>query len=232
MPPTKREYDENRALNARLWAIVKFLVPLAGPPVRLLWRIGPIGRLLRRTSGGRVGAISGHAKRGKHDKAAELAIETLKEYRHVPEGRWGPSGRDYWWLFMQLAAENLEACGDREKMDQIIEMSRDGVEPFEGYDVAASYLAFSRWKYKVGDHGAATEFADLAARADPTWAEPDFVLGWYCLALGGGGAIDHLTKAVRKEPGILFRIAKDPLCRRHPHILARLKELARDSRMD
>ncbi len=107
-------------------------------------------------------------------------------------------------------------------------MARNGVEPFHGYNVALSFLAFSRWKYREGDHGAALEFAEIAAGADETWAEPDFILGWYSLVLGRGDAMEHLARAVRKDPRMLARIEQDQVCGRHPHIVQKLKALAID----
>ncbi len=111
----------------------------------------------------------------------------------------------------------------------MIELAKNGVKPIQGYHVARSFLAFSRWKYMEGVSAAAIEFAEIAASADDTWAEPDFVLGWYRLVLGGGDAMNHLTQAVRKDHRILFRIANDPVCRRHPHIIQKLKNLSVDS---
>ncbi len=129
---------------------------------------------------------------------------------------------------MYLAARSLKKCGDQEKMEEVIKLARNGVKPFHGYYVARSFLAFSHWKYGEGDYDAAIEFAEIAASADDTWAEPDFVLGWYRLVLGGGDAMKHLTQAVRKDHRNLFRIANDPVCRRHPHIIQKLKNLSVD----
>lgn len=220
----KRDYEETSKTAARSMAMVMVLAPLLRP----LTRIGFIRRYLGRTTGGRVGAISRCAARGQHDKAVDLAFEALKDLRHQPAGIWFPGGAVFWWMFMRLATRSLEECDDREKWDQAIELARNGVEPFHGYDVACSFLAFSRWKYKLGDYDAAVDFAKTAARADETWAEPDFVLGWYCLVLGGGDAVPHLAEAVRKDQRFFFRIANDPQCRRYPHVIQRLKELSLD----
>ena len=226
MGVTKKDYEEISKSKsvARTLAIVKALAPLLRP----LARLGFIKRRLDGTLGGRVGAISRCTTRGQHDKAADLAIKALKDYRHQPAGAWSLGGSDFWWMFMRLAAQSLEECGDQESWDQVIELAKNGVEPFQGYDAASSFLAFSRWKYKLGDYDAAVEFAKTAARADQTWAEPEFVLGWYCLVLGGGDAMTHLAEAVRKDQRFFFRIANDPQCRRYPHIIQRLKELSLD----
>ncbi len=228
MDPTKKELEEISESSAKTMAVVDALIPVLRPLVRPLWRIGFIGRFFDGTVGGRTGAIARCSERGEHERAADLAIEALREYRHHPAGTWRPSGRDYWWLFMYFAARSLEQCDAPEKRNQVIEMARNGVAPFHGYHVALSFLAFSRWKYREGDHGTAVEFAQIAARADQTWAEPDFLLGWYSLVLGSGDAMTHLARAVRKDNRILARIAQDPVCGRHPHIVQKLKNLSAD----
>lgn len=226
MEPTKKEIEDILKSSAKHRAAVKVLERL----VRLLRpvaRLGFMRRLISRTTSGRIGMISRYAKRGEHDRAADLAIELLIENRHRPTGNFFPSSRDHWWLFMWAAARNLDKCGDQEKMEEMIELARNGVEPFQGYLVAGSYLAFSTWKYREGDYDAAIEFAEIAASADDTWAEPDFILGWYCLILGGD-AMRHLTRAVSKDHRILSRIENDSECRKHPQIIQELKDLSVD----
>lgn len=226
MTMTKREYDQASAHTDRITSVADVVLRVFGPVLRFLFKFGPLGRTAGKSVGGRVGAISRHGKRGEYDKAVALAIDALKTYRHQKSWLPFPTGQDLWWMFMTFAAENLEERDDPDRWDELLELARNGVEPFEGYNFAQSQLAFSRWKYRSGDHDAAVVFAETASRADPTWGEPDFMLGWYCMALGGGDALAHLTMAVGKDSGILFRIASDPLCRQHPHIIQRLKELS------
>ena len=53
-------------------------------------------------------------------------------------------------------------------------------------------------------------------------------MGWFCLALGRGDALAHLSLAVDKDPRILERIVDDPVCRRHPHIIEGLRRISSD----
>jgi len=208
-----------------LYGIVKWvLVPLTRP----LLRIGFIRRFLAGTRGGRFGAIFACQRRGEHDKAADLAIQALKAYRQRPKGPGRFMHHHYWWQFMRHGVTSLENSGNLDKRNLVIELATIGVEPFEGYDVACSFLVISRWKYREGVYNAAIGFAEIAARADDTWAEPDFILGWYCLKLGEGDAMEHLSRAVRKDQRILLRIANDPVCGRHPHIIQSLNTLVAD----
>ena len=81
--------------------------------------------------------------------------------------------------------------------------------PFDRYSLTQSHPGISRWKYRIGGHDAAVEFADTAARADATWNELDF-------GLPGCGRRRRLGAP---DTG-------DPLCRQHPHIIQNLKELS------
>ncbi len=207
------------------YAVLKWvLVPLFRP----LLRIGFIRRYLAGTTGGRYGAIFACQRRDEHDKAADLAIQALKAYRQRPKGLGGLMHHHSWWQFMHYGVASLEHSGDWDKRDLVIDLATSGVEPFEGYDVAYAFLAFSRWRYETRDYDEAIEYATIAARADETWAQPDVTLGWYRLVLGGGDAMEHLSRAVRKDHRVIFRIANDPVFRRHPHIVQRLKALVAD----
>jgi hypothetical protein len=102
-------------------------------------------------------------------------------------------------------------------------MANGGIEPFKGYDVAYSYLEFSRWKYLENNYEDAVKYAEIASFADNTWAEPEFILGWYGLMLSTGNAENHLCKAIEKDQRVLFRIANDKICKQYPHIINKLK---------
>ncbi len=221
MTLTKKDLDEASVLTDKLMPYVQILARILQP----FAKIGFVKRFVSQTTANRFGQICRYSEKGEHVLAADLAIELLKENRHQTDGRRPMSGQEQWWLFMYSATWSLEHLDDQKKWDEVIELGRNGREPFQGYYVARSFLAFSHRTYETGDYAPAVEFAEIASRADETWAEPDYVLGWYYLVLGGGDPIKHLTQAVKKDPGILFRIAKDPECRKHPHIIQKLKEL-------
>lgn len=69
----------------------------------------------------------------------------------------------------------------------------------------------------------------MATSADPTWAEPEFVLGWYGLVLSTGDAESHLRRAMDRDKRMLFRIANNEICKQYPHMLNRLKSVYRNS---
>ncbi len=155
-----------------------------------------------------------------------MAIEAMKECWDLsPDGAM-PNGHIYRWYLMRLAAENLERCGAHDKLDNLIEWANAETERPGDNEAAKTYICFSLSKYRRGDREAAIRYAQIASECDETWAEPDFILGWYALVLGEGDAQEHLTHAVRKDPRILPRIEQDEVCQRHPHIIRKLNRLA------
>ncbi len=229
MGVTKKEYDAGAQQSAKYLAFVQRLDPFLRALAWLVKQLGFVRRRVARSAPGRIGSISRLAERGEQARASELAIETLKAQRHRPEAFKSFSGLDYWWFFLLMAAKNLEKTDDREKQEEVIALAQSVAQPSQDYTGAACFLAFARWRFRVGDHEEAIAFAEVAAGIDPTWAEPDFLLGWYRLELGGGDAFSRLISAVRKDPKILFRIVSDPVCRRHPHIIASLKACSKES---
>ena len=129
----------------------------------------------------------------------------------------------YWWFFAHQAASSLQHHEDHEARAALIALAEQEEVPEEDYEAAICFLTFANWEYEAGNYDGALAFAEKAASIDRTWGESAFFLGWYRLALGGGDPLEAFLEAVRREPDLLFRIASDPECRRHPHILQRLK---------
>ena len=224
---TAREREKALGKPSKVGFVLTLLKWALMPVVWPLLRIGPVRRYLGGTIGGRFGAIYSRQKRGNHAEAADLAVQALKKFRYQRPGILGFSQAEFfWWQFMQAAVVSLDKYEDPDRRDEVIELARMGIEPFEGYDVAYSFLAFARWRYQQRDFDAALQFATIASRADATWAEPDFFMGWFCLALGRGDAMAHLSLAVDKDPRILERIVADPLCRKHSHIIEALRKIS------
>ena len=228
MTLTKKQQDEilkARYMPRGLPTIIRLLTPVA----RLIFRLGFVRRSVERTAAARIGQISRCRERGDHEKAVDLAIDTLRALRHRKPGRFvdDKHGHFMWWMIMQSAAVSLPKVDDPEKWNTVIAMARAGVEPFEGFEVAYAFLVFARRKLAERDHDTAVEFATLSSDADESWPEPDIWLGWYQLEIGGGDAFAHLKRAVDKDQSALFRIADDPAFRNHPDLIERLKETSK-----
>jgi hypothetical protein len=242
MTLTKSEYDA--ALARAAWmdpayrALARALGVLFWPLAWPVTRIGAVRRAIGRTIGGRAEAIFRCQRRGRHERAVALALDALKAVRRPPGQSSGQSNtlpanqsnhwasHHQWWEFMSYAVASLEQCDAPEAWDEAMALARHGMEPFQGYAVAYAFLAFARRKLAVGDDDAATAFAIVAGHADETWGEPEFLLGWYELASGQGDGMAPLSRAVRKDPRILTRIADDPTCRQHPDLIAKLEGIS------
>lgn len=225
MPLKAKDHEEIHRNPPDISKIVRFtdvIVPL----LRLLQRIPPIRRWLANSIGGMQQALVRCFQAEDYEKAAKIAIYALKKLRHKTSLLFLFSPHHHWWEFMKFAVQSLERCESKEMRDEVIGLAKDGIEPFEGHDVAYSFDRFSRWRYEEKDYDTAVNFAEIASKADETWADSDLLLGWYNLALDRGDPVPHLRRAIKKDHRILFRISQDPLFSRYPHIIGQLKNLA------
>ena len=199
---------------------LEFFIKLLRP----LFRIPPLNKYLSGTVGGLNGSIFNCQRKNEYEKATKIAIRGLEKYRHKKSKFSDVLDHHNWWRFMKYGVDSAGQIENKELVEKLINLAKTGMEPFEGYDVAYSYLEFSRWKYQAGKYEEAVEYAVVASQADATWAEPDFILGWYGLQLSTGNAEKHLSRAIEKDHRWLFRVANDDICKRYPHIISKLKE--------
>jgi len=191
--------------------------------LRLISKAPIISKYLNESIGGINGRIFRHQRNKEYKEATEVALFGLEKYRHKKSLFLSFMDHHHWWQLMKHGVDSASNTDNADLKDQLIKYAVTGIEPFEGYDVAHSYLEFSKWKYKVKDHETAKTYAKLASRADSTWAEPDFILGWYALVLGTGNAEAHLSHAIEKDQRSLFRIVNNDICKQHPDIIGKLK---------
>ena len=125
---------------------------------------------------------------------------------------------------MRHAAESAGKTDDAILKKKLITLAKKGIELFEGIYVAKSFLEFSRWSYRDENYDNAIKYAEIAADADKTWAESDFLLGWYGLVLSTGNAESYLSQAIEKDARILFRVVNNDICKQYPGIVKKLKE--------
>lgn len=192
--------------------------------VRLLMKVPPIKKAIAESAGGLSGSIFRYWDAKNYEKAAEIAIYALEKYRNRTSKLMPYMDHHNWWGFMKHGVDSARYVENDELRKKLIEYAEAGIEPYEGYDVAYSYLEFSRWMYQAEEYDSAVKYAEIASAADKTWAEPDFILGWYALLLSRGSAEEHLSKAIEKDHRVLFRISNDDVCKQYPHILNQLKE--------
>lgn len=90
--------------------------------------------------------------------------------------------------------------------------------------MAHAYIKFSEWESEKQNYEQALKHTTRASLADRTWAWPDFILGWLHLMLEREGALEHLGRALKKDPSIISNITNDLVCKKHPEILQKLGE--------
>jgi len=187
--------------------------------VRLLAKIPYIRNKINNSSGGLSGSIFSCWQKNDYKKATQISIYALELFRNKKDRLVPGMEHHTWWQFMKHGVDSAKHIEDTELKEKLISLANDGIEPFEGYDVAYSYLEFSRWKYYEKNHEDSFKYAEIASKADATWADPEFILGWYSLLLGRGNGEDHLSTAIERDQRILFRIANNKICKQYPHII-------------
>lgn len=191
---------------------------------RLLYKIPPFKKYLSGTVGGLSGSIFLCWENKEYEEATKIAIRALEKYRNKKSKILPMTDHHHWWSFMKYGVDSAKYIKKEELRETLINLAKTGIKPFEGYTVAYSYLEFSRWRYQAEKYEEAIKYAELASQADGTWAEPDFILGWYGLLLSTGNAEKHLSRAIEKDHRILFCLANNDVCKQYPHIINKLKE--------
>lgn len=220
MSLTSKDIEEIESKPFKEPRLIKILLTVLRP----IAKIPPIKKLISESVGGLDGSIFRSWEKHEYEKATEIAIHALEKFRNR-KSRFLPfMDHHNWWQFMKFGVDSASHINNEHLREKLVTYANAGIEPFEGYDVAYSYLAFSRWKYLDQNYDEAIKYAEIAATADKTWAEPDFILGWYGLVLGNGKAEDHLIRAVEKDSRIFFRIVNNEICKQHPQIINKLKK--------
>ena len=191
--------------------------------IQLLAKIPPIKKYMAESVGGFSGSIFSCWEKREYEKATQIAIHALEKYRNKKSRLFHFMSHHHWWSFMQYGVDSARHIKNEELRERLVQYANEGIEPFAGYDVAYSYLEFSRWRYGANRYDEAIKYAEVASRADETWAEPDFILGWYGLLLSMGNAEEHLSRAIEKDQRSLFRIVNNEVCKQYPHIIDKLK---------
>ena len=220
MTLSSKDLEEIKYKRVKENWFIKLLVLLA----KLIGKIPYVRNKLNESEGGLSGTMFRCQADGDHAEATRIGIFALEKFRH--KKNWLTPGMEHhsWWSFMRHASESAGQTDDDMLKQKLIALAKDGIEPFEGIFVAKSFLEFSRWNYRAEKYDKAIEYAEVASQADNTWAEPDFLLGWYGLLLSTGNAEKYLSQAIEKDERILFRIANNDICKQYPSIIKKLKQ--------
>ena len=219
MPLNRKDHKEIEGRDIKNPPFANFFVSV----LRHASRVPPIKKYLGETVGGLNGRIFKHWENSEFESATEVAIFGLEKYRNKKSKILPFMAHHHWWSLMKNGVYSAEQSEQPSSMDKLIEIGVSGIKPLEGYDVAYSYLAFSRRMYELKNAKLAKQYALTASEADSTWAEPDYLLGWYAVVFGEGEEESHLFRALEKDSSIFFRIASDPFFKERPSLVRKLK---------
>ena len=144
MPFTFRDEENFRKDPPRASGAWTFLARILRP----IMRTPVIKKYLSNLPAWHIGAISRFGQQQDHEKAVEVAIRALERFgqgqKSIPEF----NKDDSWSFIMRLAVRNLQRCNKvaADEWQKLIQMAEDRTPRREGYDIAYSFLAFSRWK--------------------------------------------------------------------------------------
>lgn len=134
-----------------------------------------------------------------------------------------------WWSLMREAlilAQELQLVHqpDPEPLLQLLKLCKNAPQPWQGYDVAYSFVSLSLWSFIQGKAHKALEQVKIAVHADPSWAYPEYLLGWYGLWLEGIDPVKHFVRAVHLDWHYWERLKQDPECQQFPEVLSLVKQ--------
>lgn len=177
----------------------------------------------RKTYYGLTLQVSQLRRQGKPLEALNVLVHGLTH------GNFWRDHSSKWWSLMKTAvgiAQDLKLGGFNrfEPTQQLLKLSRVAPQPWQGYDVAYSFVALSLWSFSQGKTQRAIEHAQIAIHADPSWGYPEYLFGWYGLILEGIDSVPHFVRAIKADRRYFQRLKQDPLLQQFPDILQSVKQ--------
>ncbi len=134
-----------------------------------------------------------------------------------------------WWSLMRKAVSlsqdlQLEHKEGSKPLLRIMALIKNAPQPWQGYDVAYSFVTLSLWSFIQGKSQAALSQVKTALHADPSWAYPEYLLGWYGLWLEGVDPVKHFVRAIQLDWRYFKRLKQDPHCQQYPEVLSAVKQ--------
>jgi hypothetical protein len=130
-----------------------------------------------------------------------------------------------WWKLMiqaVLISRDLFPSVEKqfsEPLLQLMSVSQNAPQPWQGREVAYCFATFSLWSYQKGRIQKAIDKIRVAIHADPQWGYAEYLLGWYGLLLEGIDPVPHFVRAIQIEGGLWQCFKQDPLVARFPEMV-------------
>jgi len=126
-----------------------------------------------------------------------------------------------WWEFASFAILSTAKLQDRDAYNELVILLADREIPSNKRSVAESLTKLSMLGYFFQDKEGMLKLAEQAKKADESWAEPEFLLGWY--QLPSMDSVTHLKNAINIDSEYLSRIKSDSTCLKYPEVIEQLK---------
>lgn len=158
------------------------------------------------------GGAHGFYNAGNYKMALKLALVGLEKTK----GMESKNDQWQWWEFMKLAIDTGIKLNNESDYEAVKQYALTDYSP-SSREVAKYYLRLSMLGFNFNDK-AIVDLAEMALKADESWGEPEFMLGWYMLKENIDAAISHFKKAIEKDASYKERIREDEVCNRYPQV--------------
>lgn len=163
--------------------------------------------------------------RGEYARLYRIIVDLL-EHRYYRQEK----NSQQWWFFMHLIVAFMQEQQIRSLMiypdleEKLVSLGKVGPLPHFGYHVAYCYVGFSLWMFERGAVNEALNLVRHAAKADPTWGYPEYLIGWFGLFAEGVDIVLHFSNAVLLDWNFLHRMKKDRTCQQFPEIIKKVQQ--------
>lgn len=182
------------------------------------------GQMWHKTFWGLKGRLMELKAKGQQNIALSLLLEALERRRF-----WG-NHEAKWWSLMRKAvflAQDLpqENKAKSQSLLRLVKLSQNAPQPWQGYDVAYCFATLSLWSFMQGRSSVALDEVNIARHADPSWAYPEYLLGWFGLWIEGIDPVKYFVRAIHLDWRYFQRLKDDPNCQQFPHIIHAVKQV-------
>lgn len=184
----------------------------------------------RKTFQGLLSQVMQLRRQGKLIEALNVLLEGLAHNYY-----WRDHAKK-WWHLMYVAvniAQNLQlgevSSQYSEPLQRLLKLSLRAPQPWQGYQVAYCFTAFSLWSFAQKKFQKAIEQVNIALHADPLWGYPEYLLGWYGLVLEGIDSVSHFVKAIRIDSNFYQKLKQDPFLNHFPEVLKAVTQIVTET---
>ncbi len=162
------------------------------------------------------GVIDGLLIKKRYSEAYQFCLIGLENGRNRKLAE-----ESYWWDYLHNCLKLIRKIDRHEDRNFFIDIAQgkknDGAE---ARLVASSFIELSRWSFKDKDTDSMIRLAKCAGEKDPSWGEPDFLIGWYGLFVDGIDYIGYFKSSITKERKYINRIKNDKECSHNKKVIS------------